>query len=197
MTIGSTSILTPRAVSTSEAPDSEETARLPCLATGTPAPAATMAAQVETLKVLWPSPPVPTMSTASGGASTGSMRSRISREAPVISAMVSPRTRSAIRKARHLHRAGDARHHGLEGVDHFVLGQRGAARHLLHEKLQLDGGHVGPIRRRRGRRARCGGAGSCRRAAGSWRAARGPAARRCSRGGIARHAPDASCAAGP
>ena len=58
-----------------------------------------MAAQVETLKVLWPSPPVPTMSTASGGASTGSMRSRIRREAPVISEMVSPRTRSAMRKA--------------------------------------------------------------------------------------------------
>ena len=41
MTIGSTSILTPSAVSTSEAPDSDDTARLPCLATGTPAPAAT------------------------------------------------------------------------------------------------------------------------------------------------------------
>ncbi len=49
MMIGSTSILTPSAVSTSEAPDSDDTARLPCLATGTPAPAATSAAQVDTL----------------------------------------------------------------------------------------------------------------------------------------------------
>ena len=46
---GGTSSLTPSAVSTSEAPDSEETERLPCLAIGTPAPAATNAAQVETL----------------------------------------------------------------------------------------------------------------------------------------------------
>src|SRR5262245_15514844 len=44
-----TSILTPSAVSTSEAPASEETERLPCLAIFTPAPAATSAAQVETL----------------------------------------------------------------------------------------------------------------------------------------------------
>ena len=49
MVTGGTSSLTPSAVSTSEAPDSEETERLPCFAMGTPAPAATIAAQVETL----------------------------------------------------------------------------------------------------------------------------------------------------
>jgi len=46
-------------------PDSEDAARLPCLTTGTPAAATTMAAMVDRLKVLTPSPPVPTMSTVS------------------------------------------------------------------------------------------------------------------------------------
>ena len=41
----------------------EETARLPCFATGTPAPATTNAAVVETLNVPWPSPSVPQTST--------------------------------------------------------------------------------------------------------------------------------------
>ena len=44
-----TSSLTPSSESTSEAPDLEETRRLPCLAIFTPAPAATNAAQVEML----------------------------------------------------------------------------------------------------------------------------------------------------
>ena len=43
------SILTPSAVSTSAAPDFDDSARLPCLATGTPAPATMNAAQVEML----------------------------------------------------------------------------------------------------------------------------------------------------
>ena len=42
--------------------DAEETARLPCLATGTPAPATTNAVVVEMLKVCSPSPPVPQVS---------------------------------------------------------------------------------------------------------------------------------------
>ena len=94
-----TSSLTPSAVSTSEAPASDDTERLPCLAIFTPAPAAISAAQVETLKVPVPSPPVPTMSTAPGGTSTPCMRARSICAAPVISSTVSPRTRSAIRKA--------------------------------------------------------------------------------------------------
>ena len=56
-------------MSTSAEPDLEEKLRLPCLATGTPQPATTRAAAVETLKVPEPSPPVPTVSMAPGGAS--------------------------------------------------------------------------------------------------------------------------------
>src|SRR6185503_13575990 len=47
----------------------------------------------------WLSPPVPTMSMASAGTSTPFMRERSICAAPVISSTVSPRTRSAIRKA--------------------------------------------------------------------------------------------------
>ena len=46
---GISSIFTPSAPRTSAAPEREERARLPCLATGTPAPAAMKAAQVEML----------------------------------------------------------------------------------------------------------------------------------------------------
>ncbi|OBG72026.1 hypothetical protein A5700_10535 [Mycobacterium sp. E1214] len=46
-------------------PDSDDAARLPCLITGTPAAATTIDAMVDRFTVLTPSPPVPTMSTAS------------------------------------------------------------------------------------------------------------------------------------
>ena len=46
---GPISMLTPRAASVSAAPDRDDSARLPCLATFSPAPAATMAAAVEML----------------------------------------------------------------------------------------------------------------------------------------------------
>jgi len=65
---GVMSMLMPSAASTSAAPEREDSARLPCLATGTPAPATMKEAQVETLTEPEPSPPVPTTSTASGGA---------------------------------------------------------------------------------------------------------------------------------
>src|ERR1700737_2974199 len=94
---GLRSILTPSAASTSAAPERDDSARLPCLATGTPLPATMNDAQVETLTEPEPSPPVPTMSIASGGAVTGSILRRIAETAPVISSTVSPRTRSAIR----------------------------------------------------------------------------------------------------
>ncbi len=90
------SILTPSAPSTSAAPERDDSARLPCLATGTPAPATMKAAQVEMLNEPDASPPVPTTSIASGGASTLSILARIAVTAPVISSTVSPRTRSAI-----------------------------------------------------------------------------------------------------
>src|SRR6201996_7330455 len=94
---GLRSILTPSEASTSAAPDFDDSARLPCLATGTPAPATMNDAQVETLTEPEPSPPVPTMSTASGGADTRSILERIADTAPVISSTVSPRTRNAIK----------------------------------------------------------------------------------------------------
>src|SRR5664279_395333 len=93
------SILTPSACSTSAAPDFDDSARLPCLATGTPAPATMNAAQVEMLNEPEASPPVPTTSTASGGAFTPSILARMVVTAPVISSTVSPRTRSAISSA--------------------------------------------------------------------------------------------------
>src|SRR6195952_6184275 len=70
---GVMSILTPSDESTSAAPDRDDSARLPCLATGTPAPATMKEAQVETLTEPEPSPPVPTTSTALGGGLTGSI----------------------------------------------------------------------------------------------------------------------------
>src|SRR5215475_14184942 len=94
---GLRSILTPSEASTSAAPERDDNARLPCLATGTPVPATMKEAQVETLTEPDPSPPVPTMSTASAGATTGSILARIADTAPVISSTVSPRTRSAIK----------------------------------------------------------------------------------------------------
>src|SRR5947209_11656488 len=93
---GGRSILTPSEDSTSAAPERDDSARLPCFATGTPQPATMNDAQVETLTEPDPSPPVPTTSTASGGALTRSILARIADTAPVISSTVSPRTRSAI-----------------------------------------------------------------------------------------------------
>ena len=83
-------------MSTSALPEREESARLPCFATGTPAPATMKAAQVEMLKEPEASPPVPTTSMASAGAGTVSIFARIAVTAPVISSTDSPRTRSAI-----------------------------------------------------------------------------------------------------
>src|SRR3984885_8447644 len=96
---GVRSILTPKAANTSAAPERDESARLPCLATGTPAPATMSAAQVEMLNEPEASPPVPTTSMASGGALTRSILARIADTAPVISSPVSPPTRSAIKSA--------------------------------------------------------------------------------------------------
>ena len=76
-------------------PAAEDTARLPCLATGTPAPATTNAVVVEMLKVWRPSPPVPHVSMYSVDAGlTCAARSRIARAKPTISSTVSPFMRS-------------------------------------------------------------------------------------------------------
>ena len=92
-------MLTPSAVSTSAEPDFDDSARLPCLATGTPRAAATIALAVEMLKLPEPSPPVPQVSIVPGGASIVTALARMIRAAPVISSTVSPRTRSAISSA--------------------------------------------------------------------------------------------------
>src|SRR6202140_663463 len=93
---GLMSILTPSEDSTSAAPERDDNARLPCLATGTPAPATMKEAQVDTLTEPEPSPPVPTTAIAPAGAVARSILLRIADTAPVISSTVSPRTLSAI-----------------------------------------------------------------------------------------------------
>src|SRR5689334_9961985 len=96
---GSSSMLTPSASSRSAEPHLLVAERLPCLATAQPAPAATSAAVVETLKVEGP-PPVPQVSTRSSRAvGTGDARLRIVRARPTSSGTVSPFARRAIRKA--------------------------------------------------------------------------------------------------
>ena len=94
---------TPRASSTSAAPHSEVTARLPCLATLAPAAAATSAAPDEILKVNGPPPPVPTMSTSSSRSSSvsgsGVARWRITWTKPASSGASSPRVASTVSSA--------------------------------------------------------------------------------------------------
>src|SRR5215467_14375257 len=99
MVSGAHSILTPSAVSTSAEPERDEIERLPCLATGTPAPATTKAAQVEMLYVPLASPPVPQVSIDPSGARTGMARALSARAAPAISSTVSPLTRIPISSA--------------------------------------------------------------------------------------------------
>src|SRR5947208_5513588 len=90
-TAAGSSSRTPSASSTSAPPTAPETARLPCLATGTPAAAATRPAAVETLSVAAPSPPVPQVSIASAGTSgMGTAWARSTRAAPASSATASP-----------------------------------------------------------------------------------------------------------
>src|SRR5664279_106853 len=93
------SILTPSACSTSAAPDFDDSARLPCLATGTPAPATMNAAQVEILNEPEASPPDAIDVVGTGGACTPSILARMVVTAPVISSTVSPRTRKPISSA--------------------------------------------------------------------------------------------------
>ena len=91
---GGRAICTPRASSTSAEPVREEAARPPCLQTGTPAPATTRAAIVETLIVPAWSPPVPQVSTSrlpsSAGTGTLSATSSMASNMPVSSSEVSP-----------------------------------------------------------------------------------------------------------
>src|SRR5215218_4933316 len=97
---GSRSICAPSASSRSAEPDFPVADRLPCLATVQPAPAATKAAVVDTLKVGRP-PPVPAVSSSRSPppTSTDLASARIVWARPTISATVSPLVRSAIRNA--------------------------------------------------------------------------------------------------
>ena len=98
---GSSSIAAPRASKASALPELDETLRPPCLATRPPAAAMTKVEQVEMLKVLAPSPPVPTMSTRWLRSATSTLRenSRITVAAPAISPTVSFFTRRPVRMA--------------------------------------------------------------------------------------------------
>ena len=96
---GSRSNLTPSASRQSAAPDREEAARFPCLATGTPAEAITMDAVVEMLKELDSSPPVPTISRTSSSFNSFSPAARMPSADAVISSMVSPFMERAVRYA--------------------------------------------------------------------------------------------------
>src|SRR4029077_9840257 len=96
---GSSSTSNPSASSRSAEPHLLVLERLPCLAIAQPAPAATRAAVVETLKVEGP-PPVPQVSTRSSRlVGTGAASPRIVRARPTSSGTVSPFARRAIRKA--------------------------------------------------------------------------------------------------
>ena len=96
-TAGSAISFMPSPESTSAAPDFEEMLLFPCLATGTPAAATTIAAAVEIFSVPLPSPPVPTISVAPSGALTGLHLDRMTLAAAAYSVTVSPLVRRAAR----------------------------------------------------------------------------------------------------
>ena len=81
-------------------PHRPEAARLPCFATGTPAPATTIADRVEMLNVPLRSPPVPQVSSTGAGGETGFANSSAVRASPSSSSTVSPLVRRASRKYR-------------------------------------------------------------------------------------------------
>ena len=95
---GGSAICAPSASSTSALPEPDDTPRLPCLATRAPAAADTNIAAVEMLKVLHPSPPVPTMSIRCRWSVTVTLvaNSRMMRAAAAISPIVSFLTRKPI-----------------------------------------------------------------------------------------------------
>ncbi len=88
----------PRASSTSAVPALEDAERLPCLTTGAPAPAATIAAIVEMFTDIDRSPPVPTTSSTRPVTVSGVANSYIAATRPSSSSMVSPLLRSATAK---------------------------------------------------------------------------------------------------
>ena len=96
---GPRSTTTPSASSTSAVPTDDDAARLPCLHTVAPAPAAMQAAMVDTLILRSRSPPVPTTSSRSPSTTTGSPWASMARTNPLISSIDSPLTRRATTNA--------------------------------------------------------------------------------------------------
>src|SRR4051794_6841162 len=96
---GGRSTTTPSSSSRSAEPQAEDAARLPCLTTGTPAPATTSAAIVEMLTVCARSPPVPQVSTTRPGTLTCAASASIASTNPATSSGVSPLARSATTNA--------------------------------------------------------------------------------------------------
>src|SRR2546425_5659951 len=108
---GGRSRLMPSVSTTSAEPQSEDTERLPCLATRSPDPATTNAVAVDTLKVPVASPPVPQVSISISRSvpvrpATSSPRVRmrttfwrITCAKPISSSTISPFIRSAVRNA--------------------------------------------------------------------------------------------------
>ena len=82
-------MLMPEASRKSAEPQSEDAARFPCFATLMPPAAATSAEIEEMLKVLEPSPPVPTISSVGLSYSTLVACARIAAAQPEISSVVS------------------------------------------------------------------------------------------------------------
>src|SRR5215213_4880529 len=95
-TSGGGETFTPSAASTSALPERLVAARLPCFATGSPAPAMTKAAAVETLKVFAELEPVPAVSMKhSWRERMRTARARMADASPANSSTVSPFTASA------------------------------------------------------------------------------------------------------
>ena len=139
-------MLTPSAVSTSAEPDLEDRPRLPCLATGTPAPATTIAAAVE---MLW----VPARVAAGAAGVDRVLRRRdpghaLAQAARAGGDLLHRLAAHAQRhqQARDLGRRGVAGHHQAERLAGLGLLKRRAGRCLgdqLLEALQV-GGHAAP-----------------------------------------------------
>ncbi len=96
---GGTLSATPSASRQSAVPERELAARLPCLITRAPAPAAVIPAIVEMLTVAARSPPVPTMSTPWRSRSMGVALARVTSSRVANSAGDSPLARSSTEKA--------------------------------------------------------------------------------------------------
>ena len=138
----SASILTPSAARMSAEPDFDEKLRLPCLATGTPQPATTMAAAVEMLKLPEPSPPVPTVSMAPGGAVDGErLGAHGARGAGDLGDGLAAHAQRHEEPA-HLRRRRVARHHRVERGGGLVLARAARRRRRLPSSA-LNCGDVG------------------------------------------------------